>query len=817
MSIISAIDKLSVHKICSGQVVLDLATAVKELVENSLDAGATSVDVNFIENGIGGIEVIDNGCGIDPSNYESLALKHYTSKISNFEDLEKVLTFGFRGEALSSLCALSHVTVTTATKTQAPMGVKLVYDNNGILTSKAPISRTAGTTLQLTDIFHSLPVRRQEFKRNIKREYGKALIILQAYSIISTSVKITVSNQSGKKPSIKVLSTSKNKQISANITNIFGSKLASQIIPFNVNLESVVENGSVEGYISKPEWGLGRSSSDRQYFYVNGRPCALPKVMLSTYVSSLSLYTHRQYYKVTKAVNEVYRTFITNQYPVVIVNMKLPTDTYDVNVSPDKRTIFLHHEDRIIDVLQETLKEQMEPSRSTFNVNSVIPSKMLVEPISQPTAGPLSLADDTKAITPSTLSSSRNMVSLKSFVMSKTKTTQSSGKRSLSGANSDTLLNYVSKKPRVQEKTNSAENTSDSMADASETMEVDELDEKTEEMIADSENESYQLDETTNETIPDSEGESCQIDKTTAESSRGHDNREYVETWSDILSFGGLWRTVGRTKTVNSVDACLLRRSSPAPTFICTPPALTASDQVIANASVKNIDDNEKATKALSRVINKPDFARMEVLGQFNLGFMITSLDGRDLYIIDQHASDEKYNFETLQKTTQIKGQRLLSSPVLDLTAAEEHIVMDNVDIFKANGFDIEILSDNEPTKRIRVISQPVSKNTMFDKRDFSELIHLIIERPGEMVRCSRNRAMFASRACHKATRIGDSLNKRQMERIVQHMGEIDQPWNCPHGRPTMRHLFNLFEFRQDYLANAPKRSLTFSGTLFRQ
>lgn len=88
---------------------------------------------------------------------------------------------------------------------------------------------------------------------------------------------------------------------------------------------------------------------------------------------------------------------------------------------------------------------------------------------------------------------------------------------------------------------------------------------------------------------------------------------------------------------------------------------------------------------------------------------------------------------------------------------------MENLDIFKANGFDVEILPDNPPTTRIRVISQPVSKNTMFDKRDFSELIHLITEHPGEMVRCSRNRAMFASRACHKAVRIGDSLSKNQM------------------------------------------------------
>ncbi|KAL9548707.1 hypothetical protein MBANPS3_005560 [Mucor bainieri] len=803
MSVINAIDKQSVHKICSGQVVLDIATAVKELVENSIDAGATSVDVNFVDSGMGGIEVVDNGCGIDPLNYKSLAFKHYTSKISSFEDLEKVMTFGFRGEALSSLCALSHLTVITATKTQAPMGVKLEYDSAGSLTSKTAQSRTAGTTLQLTDIFHSLPVRRQEFQRNIKREFGKALIILQAYCIISTNVKITVSNQTGTKPSVKIMSTSRNKKMSDNITNVFGFKLASQIIPFQVDLGSAMEGGgSVEGFISKPEWGLGRSTSDRQYFYVNGRPCVLSKM--------------------AKAFNDVYRIFITNQYPVVIANFKLPTDAYDVNVSPDKRTIYLHEENKISEVLQEQLREQMEPSRSIFNVNSLMALQKPSDEPSLPTTTNTRLDTRTTATTTTSASAlprpSPRVVSLSSFAMGAAKFTPSSSKRSASSVATSSLMNYVTKKPKIEDVPAAAaavseddivvpaggqdtsmlvDATSRATSEATTDIEVDELDE-------------------------DSSEEAAPSSKSSAHdaASNGNDSREYVESVSSISSFKGLWRTVGRTKTVQSIDVARLRKTPPADITSNTEAAPASPSahppvQVLQNASVQNTDDNEKATKALSRVISKPDFARMEVLGQFNLGFMITALDDQDLYIIDQHASDEKYNFETLQQTTQIKGQRLISSPILDLTAAEELTVMDNLDIFRANGFDVEVLPDNPPTTRIRVISQPVSKNTMFDKRDFSELIHLITEHPGEMVRCSRNRAMFASRACHKAARIGDSLSKNQMTKIVRHMGEIDQPWNCPHGRPTMRHLFNISQFKQEHRATASNRTLQFSGTLF--
>ena len=103
---VEAIDRKSVHQICSGQVVLNLATAVKELVENSLDAGATNIDVRLKEGGSELLEVVDNGSGVEPRNFDALTMKHYTSKLRDFSDLASVGTFGFRGEALSSLCAL---------------------------------------------------------------------------------------------------------------------------------------------------------------------------------------------------------------------------------------------------------------------------------------------------------------------------------------------------------------------------------------------------------------------------------------------------------------------------------------------------------------------------------------------------------------------------------------------------------------------------------------------------------------------------------------------------------------------------------------
>ncbi len=128
---IKAIDKASIHRICSGQVIVDLATAVKELVENALDAGANTIEVKLKEMGSEYIEVSDNGSGIDPSNYEGLALKHHTSKISDFNDIYNIKSFGFRGEALNALCELSGNFCVMTRNNDQEVGVSLEYDKFG--------------------------------------------------------------------------------------------------------------------------------------------------------------------------------------------------------------------------------------------------------------------------------------------------------------------------------------------------------------------------------------------------------------------------------------------------------------------------------------------------------------------------------------------------------------------------------------------------------------------------------------------------------------------------------------------------------------
>jgi len=183
-----------VNRICSGQVITQLATAVKELLENAIDAGSTTVEIRLTEYGSEEINVSDNGSGIQPSDYASVALKSCTSKLTTFEDLTEVTSFGFRGEALAALCELSEaVTITTRTAAEA-IGAELVLDRSGRVVGQRPVPRPVGTTVSVRGLFQPLPVRHREFLRGLKRHYARLLLTLQQYALVAGSLKLVVSH-----------------------------------------------------------------------------------------------------------------------------------------------------------------------------------------------------------------------------------------------------------------------------------------------------------------------------------------------------------------------------------------------------------------------------------------------------------------------------------------------------------------------------------------------------------------------------------------------------------------------------------------------
>lgn len=228
----------------------------------------------------------------------------------------------------------------------------------------------------------------------------------------------------------------------------------------------------------------------------------------------------------------------------------------------------------------------------------------------------------------------------------------------------------------------------------------------------------------------------------------------------------------------------------------------------LGHHEVEDITASDAESK-LSLIISKSDFARMRVAGQFNMGFIIAirpaengkqdanASEHDELFIIDQHASDEKYNFERLQDFTVVQSQRLVHPKRLELTALEEEIVMQSTAAIGANGFKIEVDMDGEwPVgSRCQLTALPLSRETTFNIADLEELISLLGDESSEskhIPRPSKVRKMFAMRACRSSIMIGKALTLSQMYTLVRHMGGLDKPWNCPHGRPTMRHLCRM-------------------------
>uniref|UniRef100_A0A8C3X5Q1 PMS1 homolog 1, mismatch repair system component n=1 Tax=Cyanoderma ruficeps TaxID=181631 RepID=A0A8C3X5Q1_9PASS len=185
----------TIRLLSSSQAITSVVSVVKELIENALDASATGIDVKLENYGFSKIEVRDNGSGIKVDDVPVMAIKHYTSKISSSEDLERLTTYGFRGEALGSICSISEVLVTTKTAAD-DFSIQYALDSNGHVTSKKPSHLGQGTTVTVLNLFKNLPVRKQFYSTNrkCKEELKKVQDLLTAYGIIKPDLRITLTH-----------------------------------------------------------------------------------------------------------------------------------------------------------------------------------------------------------------------------------------------------------------------------------------------------------------------------------------------------------------------------------------------------------------------------------------------------------------------------------------------------------------------------------------------------------------------------------------------------------------------------------------------
>jgi DNA mismatch repair protein MutL len=265
-------------------------------------------------------------------------------QLSRFEQLGELRSFGFRGEALSSLCALCDVAVVTRTAAQEG-GTRVEYDRSGGVARTAPAPRAVGTTVALRELFKPLPVRHKEFLRNARREFGKLLACLQAYALACVRVRLVVTHAAGRAPRATVLATPGGEGATPRdaLVAVLGAAAAAALQPFSAPLPG---GGTASGFVSAPEAGAGRAAGDRQLLYVNGRPVDLPRV--------------------ARALNDAWRAAHPAALPACVLDLRLPRDAYDVNVTPDKRRVLLHDEEPLLAALRAALAAAFQPPQRSF-------------------------------------------------------------------------------------------------------------------------------------------------------------------------------------------------------------------------------------------------------------------------------------------------------------------------------------------------------------------------------------------------------------------------------------------------------------------
>ncbi len=326
MNEIHILDSNTVDQIAAGEVVERPASVVKELVENAIDAGAKHITVEIKDGGISFIRVTDDGSGIDESQLSKVFLRHATSKITQAEDLETVMSLGFRGEALSSISAVCQVELITKTA-QALTGSRICI-NGGQAQPPEEIGAPNGTTILVRNVFFNTPVRRK-FLKTPATEGGYIADFMQhmALSVPNVAFQFIVNGQTK-------FFTSGNGKADEIIYRIYGKDVTEHMIPIEARGEGI----RITGFLGKPI--LNRANRSYEIFFVNKR------YIKSTLISS--------------AVEEGYKTFLMqHKYPFVVLHFEMDPTRIDVNVHPTKMDIRMNEPGYVLSFIRDAVKETL--------------------------------------------------------------------------------------------------------------------------------------------------------------------------------------------------------------------------------------------------------------------------------------------------------------------------------------------------------------------------------------------------------------------------------------------------------------------------
>lgn len=327
MAKINVLSKHMAELIAAGEVVERPASVVKELMENSIDAGATAITVEIKNGGVSYIRITDNGCGIEREDVPKAFLSHATSKLKSEDDLNSIFTLGFRGEALASVAAVSRVQLLTKTENEIS-GTSFVIEG-GTEKSLEQAGCPNGTTIIVRDLFYNTPARMKFLKRDVSEANAVAEVVDRvALSHPKISIRFIREGR-------QVLITPGDGKMLSTIYSVFGKVFAESLLEVNYELEGI----KIEGYVCKPV--CARPSRAMQYFFLNNR-----------YIKSRSCMASME--------NAYKNSIMVGKFPSCVLNIKLRPDFVDVNVHPAKTEVRFGDERKVTSTLYFAVKTALE-------------------------------------------------------------------------------------------------------------------------------------------------------------------------------------------------------------------------------------------------------------------------------------------------------------------------------------------------------------------------------------------------------------------------------------------------------------------------
>ena len=701
---IRELDAQTVERIAAGEVVERPASAVKELLENSLDADATRVTVAVESGGIDGIRVTDNGIGMDERTLKKAVKKHTTSKLRDINDLESGIgTLGFRGEALHAIGAVSRLTITSRPR-GGDRGTELTVAG-GEITSVAPVGSPEGTTVEVSDLFYNVPARRKYLKTDAT-EFDHVSSVVTNYALANPDVAITLEHNGR-----ETFATTGTGNRQETVLSVYGRKVAEAMIPVEYQSENDGPLDGVSGLVSHPE--TNRASRAYLSTFINGR-----------YVTASA---------VREAIMEAYGGQLApDRYPFAVLFLSVDPATVDVNVHPRKLEVRFADEGGVREQIQTAVKDALLDAgliRTSAPRGKSAVEQTEIEP-EQP--------DDAELRHES----------------------EPSGQATHTETDAETP-------PATETDTTAA--TDAETADPT---------------MTDGETASVTDAETTPTTDTD-----ANLGNVQAPQHGGVSAEETADSLGSEAS--GNARSQGESSDYSTGE---LSQQSATPT---APDSNRETEPTVRPSRTRptHRDDTKFAGAQTQRTLTEEtveteqsefeQLPKMRILGQFKETYIIAETpDG--LVLIDQHAADERINYERLQES--VAGgttTQALADPVrIELTAREVELFDQHSAALARLGFHASRVDDNivEVTTLPTLVAETAGPELVRDV--LGEFVRGDIA-AAETVEATVNE-LLADLACYPSVTGNTSLSEGSVLELLETLDDCENPWACPHGRPVV-------------------------------